>query len=98
MTRTSISEAKNRLSALIDRVKNGDTVVIEDRGVPVARLEPVASAEEDAQGRLARLERQGVLRRAPARPPVKLLKTTGPRALGDASISDVLLAERRDGR
>src|SRR3989442_1226313 len=36
----SISEAKNRLSALIDHVRAGDTVVIVDRGIPVARLEP----------------------------------------------------------
>ena len=40
--KASVSEAKNRLSALLDRVRHGHTIVIEDRGVPVARLEPIA--------------------------------------------------------
>lgn len=98
MKRASISEAKNRLSALIDRVRHGDTVVIEDRGVPVARLEPVARSNEDDTGRLARLERQGVLRR-PTRPaPIALLRKPGARPTGRVRISDVLLAERREGR
>ena len=49
MKSTSISEAKNRLSAYIDRVRRGETVVITDRGKPVARLtlvEPTAKDEE----------------------------------------------------
>jgi prevent-host-death family protein len=58
MKRTSISDARNRLSALIDRVRHGETIIIEDRGVPVARLEPVAPLEGDDEGRLARLERR----------------------------------------
>ena len=41
MKKASITEAKNNLSALIDRVKGGSPVLIVDRGRPVARLEPV---------------------------------------------------------
>jgi prevent-host-death family protein len=64
MKRATITEAKNGLSALIDQVKAGESVLITDRGVPVARLEPatVASASDD-EGRLARLERAGLVRR-----------------------------------
>ncbi|HQP94219.1 MAG TPA: type II toxin-antitoxin system prevent-host-death family antitoxin, partial [Thermoanaerobaculia bacterium] len=40
MTTVSISEAKNRLSALLDEVREGASVTITDRGRPVARLEP----------------------------------------------------------
>ncbi len=36
-----ITEAKNRLSALIDGLKGGSGVLIVDRGRPVARLEPI---------------------------------------------------------
>ena len=43
MKKASITEAKNNLSALIDRVKGGSSVLIVDRGRPVARLEPVTS-------------------------------------------------------
>ena len=38
MKKASITEAKNNLSALIDRVKAGASVLIVDRGRPVARL------------------------------------------------------------
>jgi prevent-host-death family protein len=61
MKRANISEAKNALSALLDRVRQGATIVIEDRGVPVARLEPVA-AGTDPEGRLA-LQMRRLLRR-----------------------------------
>jgi prevent-host-death family protein len=100
MKRASISEAKNRLSALIDRVRHGETVVIEDRGVPVARLESVLSRTGTAaEGRLARLERQGLVRRPTAAPPKELLAASAlPRPRGGARLSAALLAERDDGR
>jgi prevent-host-death family protein len=60
--RASISEAKNKLSALIDQVKSGETIVITDRGRPVARLGPVTADESDEE-RLDRLERAGLVRR-----------------------------------
>lgn len=99
MKRASITEAKNGLSALIDRVRHGDAIVIEDRGVPVARLEPVSSAGPAASdGRLARLVRQGAIR--PARGPVprRVLAEPPPVPSGRASLSRVLLDERRGGR
>jgi prevent-host-death family protein len=55
MKKASITEAKNNLSALIDRVKGGSAVLIVDRGRPVARLEPVSGAGSDGDSRLARL-------------------------------------------
>lgn len=99
MKRTSITDAKNGLSALIARVRHGESFIIEDRGLPVARLEPVATAgRTDVEGRAARLERQGVLR--PARTPVpkRILTTAPPTARGSATLSDAVIAERRDGR
>jgi prevent-host-death family protein len=47
----TITEAKNRLSALIDQVRSGESVLIVDRGIPVARLESAVSAAPDAEGR-----------------------------------------------
>ena len=97
MKRASISEAKNRLSAILDRVRNGDSVIIEDRGVPVARLEPVIS-DPDPGGRIARLGRQGVLRRPQAALDRSLLRARPPRSKGGSRASDVLIEERRSGR
>jgi len=99
MKRASITEAKNRLSALIDRVRHGESILIEDRGVPVARLESVLSRRADAgDGRLARLERLGLVRPPAAPVPEKLLSTSPPKPTGRARLSDALLAERREGR
>ena len=41
MVTASISEAKAKLSALLERVKAGETVTITDRGVPVAQIVPL---------------------------------------------------------
>jgi prevent-host-death family protein len=97
MKRASISEAKNRLSALLDRVRQGATVVIEDRGVPIARLEPIAASGADPEGRVPRLERQGLLRR-PAKAASKSLLTRPPRARKGQKASDIVIDERREGR
>jgi prevent-host-death family protein len=99
MKRASISEAKNGLSALIDRVRHGDTVVIEDRGVPVARLDAITATPESAsEGRLARLARLGIVRPPAATLAARWLERQRPRARDGRSATDVLIAERRDGR
>ena len=43
MRTVSVSEAKNSLSALLREIRGGATVIITDRGVPVARLLPPLS-------------------------------------------------------
>ena len=99
MKKASITEAKNRLSALIDGLKKGSPVLIVDRGRPVARLEPVMSLGEGEQdGRLSRLIREGIVR--PGRTPLisSLFTAQPPRLKGDASGVAALLAERRDSR
>jgi prevent-host-death family protein len=99
MKRTSITAAKNGLSALIDRVRHGESIIIEDRGVPVARLESVsAPGRRVAEGRAARLQRQGVLRLPLSTAPRRVLATTPPKPRGGATLSAALEAERRDGR
>ena len=96
MERASISEAKNRLSALLDRVRAGHTVVIEDRGTPIARIEPLLEVT-DAGSRLARLERQGILRRPRRRLPAAFLKSRPPQLGKGLSASAALQAERAEG-
>jgi len=99
MKRTSITDAKNGLSALIDRVRHGESIIIEDRGVPVARLESVAApGRRDVAGRAARLLRQGVLRPPLSSAPKRVLTTPPPTPRGGARLSDAVIAERRNGR
>jgi prevent-host-death family protein len=96
--RISITAAKNGLSALIGRVRQGESMIIEDRGVPVARLESVVAPGRDVEGRAARLLRQGVLQPALAAPPKHLLATPPPKPTGGATASGALIDERREGR
>jgi prevent-host-death family protein len=95
MKRATITQAKNGLSALIDQVKAGESVLITDRGVPVARLEPANLADDD-EGRLARLERAGIARRGRG-DPRRILERPPIQTLDGSSISDLVIEERRSG-
>lgn len=97
MVVATITEAKNRLSALIDQVRAGESILIVDRGTPVARLESAVSAP-DAEGRVARLERSGAVRSARKPPAIELVSTKPPGPLNGASAVAALLEERREGR
>lgn len=46
-------EAKNRLAALLDRVQEGEEIVITRHGKPVARLVPPRAAADRPQARAA---------------------------------------------
>ena len=73
MKTASISQAKNRLSAYVDMVRRGESIVITDRGRPVARLAPLEpGSKAHADARLAELARLGIIR-LPLRPPPKRL-------------------------
>lgn len=99
MKKASITEAKNNLSALIDGLKGGSSVLIVDRGRPVARLEAVTTGrEEDQEGRLSRLIREGIVRPGRAGLSQSLLTGSPPRARRGASALRALLEERREGR
>lgn len=95
MKRATITEAKNGLSALIDQVKSGESVLITDRGVPVARLEPVTTIEDD-EGRLERLERAGLIRRGTG-DIRKALDLPLAKTVDGSSVSDLVIEERRSG-
>jgi prevent-host-death family protein len=98
MKKASITEAKNNLSALIDRVKSGSSVLIVDRGRPVARLEPASGLRADDDSRLARMVRDGIVRPAHRVIPKTLFASKPPRARQAASGVRALLEERRAGR
>jgi prevent-host-death family protein len=96
MKTASISQLKNSLSAYVDQVKAGESVLVTDRGVVVARIDP-AAARPDPAGRLERLERAGLVRVGRGAPPVDILRVSGPRPRGGRSIVETVLDERRSG-
>lgn len=91
MRSVSISEAKSRLSLLLDWVKQGEEILILDRGAPVARLSPIPPAAEEA---LAFLERTGLVRRGDGKATLEGL----PWPQARSSALEALLSEREEGR
>ena len=97
MNVVTITQLKNGVSAIIDRVRGGESILILDRDVPVARLEPVPPGPDDA--RLAKLERAGIIRRGTGKP-VPLSRLARPLRPDEkpAGVLEALLEERREGR
>lgn len=96
MKRATITEAKNGLSALIDRVKAGESILITDRGVPVARLAPATTATTDDDGRIDRLVRAGLATRGTG-DFAEFLKRPLVKTVDGSSVVELLLEERRSG-
>ena len=98
MKRASITEAKNRLSALLDRVRHGETILIEDRGVAVAEIRPVSREQGGLdRDRLARLERSGIVRPAGFSRPSPLLVERPPAPTRPVALSQLVTEERGEG-
>lgn len=93
MVTVGVAELKAKLSEYLARVRQGEEVVVTDRGRPVARLGPIADAEDE---HLARLEREGLIRRGPG-VSQEFLDLPRPRVSGP-TLTEALLEERREGR
>jgi prevent-host-death family protein len=97
MKKATISEAKNTLSELLRAVRRGETVLILDRNVPVAKLVPVYSDDQDAPDALASLVRDGG-----ATPPRRklavgeFLSMPRPKLRKGVSLLRALLADRQE--
>ena len=96
MKTASISQAKNQLSAYIDLVRQGATIIITDRGRPVAELAPVTHPRTASSARIAALERKGWLQRGDKSLQREIPKPVHPR-VPHLSIVDLLVAERESG-
>ena len=99
MRRASVSEAKNTLSSLLSDVRRGEAVLITHRGKPVARIEPCGTDDLGADQAAAELVRRGVA--PPPRAPrdvERFLNTPAARLTEGATASELIVAERREGR
>jgi prevent-host-death family protein len=96
MKKASVSELKSSLSAYLLGVKNGEEVLVTERGRPIARLVPAAGADL-AGTRKNRLIRAGILRAGSAKLSSDLLKPSPVRD-PDGKVLQSLLEERRSGR
>lgn len=100
MRTATVTESKNCLSELLRAAKAGHGVLILDRDVPVARLEPVVADSLPDDLRLLALERQGLIRRPCESGSVveRLKEFPAPRLKAGRSAVEAVLAEREEGR
>ena len=93
MSTVGVRELKNRLTQYLRRTKQGDEVVVTERGKPIALIQPIQSAERAASldARLARLAAQGLVT-LPTRAPLKRVRLV---KIAGAPLSKTILRDRR---
>ncbi len=89
MTTVGVRQLKNRLSEFLRRVKNGEKVVVTERGRPVAVISSPASTSSDE--RLEAMVRKGLADWAGGNPRGSLRP---PRIKGK-TIAEIVIEERR---
>jgi len=93
MSTVGIRELKNRLTQYLRRTKQGEEVIITERGKPIALIQPIRSVEHPVslEARLAKLAAQGFVTLPTQKPlkRVRLAKVSGP------PISKTILEDRR---
>jgi prevent-host-death family protein len=93
--RVSIGRLKARLSEYLDRTRAGESMVVTDRGRPIARLSPVGGAVA-LEGRAAALDRAGLVRTPAAPLDMTLLTAHRPGDPAGRSL-EAVLEERAEG-
>lgn len=96
MKKAKIGELRNNLSRYLEHVRGGGEVLVLDRDRPVARIVAIAGGRPAEDGRLARLERRGLVRVGTGGLPIWFGRRKPPVVKG--SVLHDLLAERRNGR
>lgn len=88
-----IKELKNRFTQYLRRIKQGEEVIVTERGKPIALIRPIQSAERPANldARLARLAAQGFVT-LPTRKPLRRVRLV---EVAGGPISESVLEDRR---
>ena len=75
MSTVGVKEFKNRLTQYLRRTKQGEEVIVTERGHPIALIQPIKSVDKavSLEAKLARLAAQGVLS-LPARRPLRRVR------------------------
>jgi prevent-host-death family protein len=88
-----VKELKNCLTQYLRRTKQGEEVIVTERGNPIALIQPIKSAEKalSLEARLARVAAQGLV----ALPTQKPLKRVRLVRVSGKPISKAIVEERR---
>ena len=92
MTTVGARELKNRLGRYLRQVQTGETILVTERGRPVAELRPLSPAARDLDARLGELAAKGLIRLPTRRKSPKLarLELPGP------PLSQTIIEDRED--
>ena len=88
-------ELKTRLGAYLKRVRGGETILVTDRGEPVAELRPLPPSEDDDTAVLRKLAAKGLITLGTGGP---LTPFTPIRAKGGGSPASEAISKDRDDR
>ncbi len=93
MSTVGVRELKNRLTRYLRRTKQGEEIVVTERGKPIALLMPIKAVKRASslEARLARLAAQGRLT-LPTRRPFKRIT---PVKIAGPPISRTVIEDRR---
>lgn len=96
MKTTGVAHLKASLSKYLARVKDGEEVLITERGVPIARLMPLPGNDFD-KAKIMRLLRRGAIRLPEKRMDVeKFMRLPWPED-PEGALLKALLADREEG-
>mgnify|MGYP001062212963 CR=1 FL=1 len=95
MRRATIAELKAKLSEYLAAVKQGEDVIVTERGRPIARLTALPPRTA-AAARMDKLVRSGLVRPPTAKLPDDFLARPRP-ADPEGRLMDALLTERAEG-
>lgn len=92
MATVGARELKNRLGRYLRQVQTGETILITERGRPVAELRPLSPAAIELDVQLQRLAAQGVVRLPTRRKSPKIQRVTLP----GPPLSQTIVEDRED--
>lgn len=92
MTTVGARELKNRLGRYLRQVRAGETILVTERGRPVAELRPLSPAALDLDARLGELAAEGTIRlpSRPRSPEIRRVEVPGP------PLSQTVVEDRED--
>ncbi len=92
MSTVGVKELKNRLTYYLRRTKQGEEVIVTERGKPIALIQRIQSVERAAsrEARLASLAAQGLV----TLPSRKLTKRIRRVKVGGPRLSQIILEDR----
>lgn len=92
MTTVGARELKNRLGRYLRQVRTGETILVTERGRPVAELRPLPPAALDLDTRLGELAAKGLIRLPTRRksPTIPRVELPGP------PLSRTIIEDRED--